>query len=78
MARAACRFWALLPRRPHDAHAAQFRPFPGSTPRPIRLLRPFDQKVNPLQQAIFPHSGSQLAVLRRKCGAKCPIGLQSA
>jgi hypothetical protein len=46
--------------------------------RPLRPPRPFDQKVKPLRQAIFPRSGSRHAVLRGKCGAKCPIGLQSA
>jgi hypothetical protein len=47
-------------------------------PRRLWPFPRFDQKVKPLPQAIFPHTGSQHAVLRGKCGAKCPIGLQSA
>jgi hypothetical protein len=78
MARAACRFWDFPPRGPCSATAAGFRPIPGIMLRPLRPPRPFDQKVKPLRQAIFPRSGSRHAVLRGKCGAKCPIGLQSA
>jgi hypothetical protein len=51
---------------------------PGIIFGQFRPCRRFDQKVKPIQQAIFPPSRSQHAVLRVKCGAKCPIGLQSA
>jgi hypothetical protein len=90
MARAACRSWGLPLPRPFIGAPLRrdfflslrltrgLRASQGITLPPPAAPQPFDQKVKSHLQAIFPHSHSSHAVLRGKCGAKCPIGLQSA